>query len=245
MHCKMKKNLFSYILFFSAVSLFWACEEEVENLVEVKGDTVFDTVESVILPNARILEYTVENAPTVIYSSINESARTITVYLPYYYGLGFIDPVITLPEGATISPDDEELVPVFGEDPFVYTVSAPGESDVQYSVLALVQQPELVLEELSTSEDTTVIGFPGGFLPVRGENFIPNVLVTRTFMVDENENALEVPPATSTQENARTNEFQYLTTTLGEEFPEGLYWLEVRVYALTARMKYPVYLKKR
>lgn len=241
----MKQNLCSYILLFSFISLFWACGDEVENLIEVKGDTVFDTVVNAALPNARILEYKVENAPTVIYSAINDSTRTITVYLPHYYALGFIDPVISLPAGASISPDDEALVPVFGEDPFVYTVSAPGEADVQYTVLPVVQQPEIILEELSTREDTTVIGFPGGALFIKGENFIPDVQVTKTFAIDENENALEIPPAPSTETDARSNAFIYLTATVGDNFPEGLYWLEVRAYALTARMQYPVYFKKR
>ena len=239
----MKQNLCSYILLFSFISLFWACGDEVENLIEVKGDTVFDTLVNVALPNARILEYKVENAPTVIYSAINDSTRTITVYLPHYYALGFIDPVISLPAGASISPDDEALVPVFGEEPFVYTVSAPGESDVQYTVLPVVQQSELILDELSTNEDTTVIGFPGGgAIFITGENFIPDVLVNKTFAIDENENALEITPATFSQEKARSNQIIY--PTVGEDFPEGLYWLEVRAYALTARMQYPVYFKK-
>lgn len=239
----MKQNLYSYILLFSFISLFWACGDEVENLIEVKGYTVFDTVVNVALPNACILEYTVENAPMVIYSAINDSARTITVYLAHYYALGFIDPVISLPAGTSISPDDEALVPVFGEEPFVYTVSAPGESDVQYTVLPVVQQSELILDELSTNGDTTVIGFPGGgAIFITGENFIPDVLVTKTFAIDENEHALEITPATFSQEKARSNQIIY--PTVGEDFPEGLYWLEVRAYALTARMQYPVYFKK-
>ena len=242
----MKQNLCSYILLFSFISLFWACGDEVENLIEVKGDTVFDTVVNAALPNARILEYKVENAPTVIYSAINDSTRTITVYLPHYYALGFIDPVISLPAGASISPDDEALVPVFGEEPFVYTVSAPGEADVQYTVLPVVQQPEIILNELSTSEDTTVIGLAGGgsstAITIRGENFIPEMSVTKLFAIDENENAREISPVAGAEQSARSAEIRYRPPPR-DEFPEGVYWLEMRAYALTARMQYPVYFK--
>lgn len=240
----MKQKLFTYIILITVISLFGACSDEVENLIERKGENVLDTVIVSSLPNARILEYTVENSPTTIYSAIDNSTRTITVYLPHYYALKVIDPAITLPEGASISPDDEELVPVFGEEPFIYTVSAPGEADIQYTLNPVVQQPEIILNELSTSEDTTIISFSSfQSLVITGEHFITNISITKLFAIDANENEWEIQPSTTAEQTGQSDLLHFLPPAQGK-FPEGLYWLEMRAYTLKTRMKYPVYFKE-
>ena len=236
---KQPITLYTYIL--TVFLSMWACSDEVENLIEQRADTVYDTLAS--LPNARILSYSVENAPTTIYSAINDSASTITVYLPSYYTLQFIDPAIELPEGASITPDGEEFVPVFSEDPFIYTVSAPGEPDMLYTVIPEVQQPTIILEELSTASDTLVLD-PRSFIRLSGENFIPDVDVTKAFLIHgESENEWELNHANDGRETSNSISFRSLLG-FGEEvvnnLPGGPYWLEMRAYALTVRMKYPV-----
>jgi hypothetical protein len=69
------------------------------------------TEELALLPADKILEYKVTNLPNdeVIYGAIDNEANTITVYVPYYYGLLVIDPSITLSNGASIA---EEILPV-------------------------------------------------------------------------------------------------------------------------------------
>ena len=238
----MNKKLIPFIALIVAVIAF-ACTDEVENLIERKGDPVYDTVR--ILPNARILEYTVENVQSVIHGAIDDSTNTITIYLPHYYRLGIIDPKITLPEGATIAPDDEESIPVFSEDPFVYTVSAPDEEDVEYTVSIIVQQPKIMMDELSPSEEQPrVYEFPSNeSIIITGENFIPDLSITTTYLIDENEEAKPIQFGSGSQETARSTHVQY--PVVDDSFAEGLYWIEMRAYALTARMKYPIYLKKR
>ena len=237
----MNKKLLPFITLTVAVIAF-ACTDEVENIIERKGDPVYDTVR--ILPNARILEYKLENSPSVIHGAIDDSTNTITVYLPHFYRLGFIDPLITLPEGTTISPDDEELVPVFSEEPFVYTVSAPDEEDVRYTVRTIVQQPKIILDELSSNEDTTVFEFPSSqSIFITGKNFIPDLSITTSYLIDENENERPIGFGSGTQMSARSTSLVY--PMVDDSFAEGLYWVEMRAYALTARMKYPIYLKKK
>ena len=236
----MNQKLLPFIILIATI-VASACTDEVENLIERKGDPVYDTVS--VLPSTRILEYTVENSPSVIHCAINDSTRIITVYLPHHYKLGFIDPLITLPEGASISPDDEELVPVFSEDDFVYTVSAANEEDVQYTVRAIVQQPQIILDELSSEEDTTVFLFPSSLsINITGQNFIPDLSITTCYLIDENENERPFGVSSGTQRLARSTSITY--PMVDDSFAEGYYWVEMRAYALTARMKYPIYLKK-
>jgi len=63
------------------------------------------TEELALLPADKILEYKVTNLPNddVIYGAIDNEANTITVYLPYYYGLLVIDPTIKVANGASLT----------------------------------------------------------------------------------------------------------------------------------------------
>ena len=239
----MTQKLITYMAIFTLVTLIGACTDEVENLIERKGDTVFDTLTT--LPGTRILEYSVENTPEVIYGAINDSARTITIYLPQQYAdFRIIDPVISLPEGTTISPDDDEPVPITPEKTFVYTVSAPGEEEVEYTVITIRQHPEIILNELSTSEDTTAIVVPSTVgIIIRGENFIPDLSITSTYLIDEDENEYKLSFTTAGQNNSLSTELRYAAIQ-DETLAGRLYWVEMRAFTLTARMKYPIYLKK-
>ena len=233
-------NLSLYITLLCFTSLFCACGDEVENLIETKADTVFVDVSE--RPNARIISYAVENAPTDIYCAINDETRQITIYLPHYYELVLIDPVIALPEGASIEPDDEEgLVPVFSDEPFTYTVSAPGEEDVIYSVKVIVQQPLIILNEFSTGQDTAVYSVNDA-IPLSGENFMP--AVSTGFLIDQDGNEFQL--ADFGRDGNRSNLFIFrpIIGTFGDEnidsFLDRPFWFEMRAYALTARMKYPI-----
>jgi len=103
----------------------WSCDgDEIVKEVEVKGDTVYDTLDVPALPGSRMLEYNVANlADGPIYSAIDHTSKVITVYLPHYYALEFIEPDIVLPEGSTVEPESGELVAVFAETPVSYKVT--------------------------------------------------------------------------------------------------------------------------
>ena len=239
----MTQKLITYMAIFTLVTLIGACTDEVENLIERKGDTVFDTLTA--LPGTRILEYSVENTPEVIYGAINDSARTITIYLPLQYAdFRIIDPVISLPEGTTIAPDEDELVPINPEEPFVYTVSSPEQRDVDYTVIVIRQHPEMILNELSSSEDTTNIIVPSQVsVVITGENFIPDLSITSAYLIDEDENEYQLGFTSEAQNTALSTQLSF-SAIRDEELTGRLYWVEMRAFDLTARMKYPIYLKK-
>jgi len=221
-----------------------ACKDEVENWIDRKGETVYDTLNA--LPKARIIEYTVENAPDEIYSAINDKTHTITVYLPHYYKLSFIDPVITLPEKTTVTPDGDELVPVFPDTPFVYTVTDADGVKTRYTVVPVVQQPQIILDELSTSETTTTILFNRS-IAITGMNFIPDFNVTQVYAIHENGTELLLGTYTSGSERSVSMNFVPISVTYKstlDNIPAGKYWIEMRAYALTARMKFPVDMRK-
>ena len=227
-----------FILLSVVAGLTWSCGDEVENIIEEKGETVFDTLSN--RPNARILTYQVENAPSEIFSAINDESKEIKVYLPHYYTIGFIDPIITLPEGATISPDADELVPVFSDEPFVYTVSASDEPDVEYTVLPIVQQPEIVLEELSSEKDTTRLKVTD-FLTINGQNFIARI--AEVYLINEEGTEWQLTVRLNNIESTSLDLLPLDLTYEGDallEIVDQPLWFEVRVYALEKRMRYPV-----
>jgi hypothetical protein len=85
----------------------------------------------------RMTEYKVTNlADTVIYGAIDNIENTITVYVPFYYGMAVIDPAITLEAGAKLS---EEPEPVSVTDTTqTYTVKGSDGSSRTYQ-LRIVQ----------------------------------------------------------------------------------------------------------
>src|SRR5688572_14044306 len=125
-----------------------SCKKTVENWKDVKADAVTDTITT--RENNRIISYKIQS-PTAegIYAAVNDSDNTINVYLPYFYALNFIEvATISLPAGTTISPAIDELVPVFPNSPFTYTVTAADKTIRKYTVKVIVLQEKLVINEL-------------------------------------------------------------------------------------------------
>lgn len=92
------------------------------------------------LPLNKILEYKVANmADTVLYGIIDDSDNTITVYVPFYYGLSLIDPEIKLSEGASLT---EPILPVnINDDTQTYTVKGADGSTNTYKLKIAQQNP--------------------------------------------------------------------------------------------------------
>lgn len=92
------------------------------------------------LPQNKILEYKITNlADTVLYGIVDETDQTITVYIPFFYGLDIIDPEIKLSEGATLS---EQVLPVSVYDTTqAYTVKGADGSTSIYKLKIMLQGP--------------------------------------------------------------------------------------------------------
>ncbi|WP_312789334.1 hypothetical protein [Sphingobacterium sp.] len=127
------------------------------------------TEELALLPADKILEYKVTNLPNdeVIYGAVDNEANTITVYVPYYYGLLVIDPSITLSNGASIT---EEILPVkTDEKNQTYTVKSATGTTRTYSLkIELQSTPSFEAAFASTSSISLTKGPGTGFPAING-----------------------------------------------------------------------------
>lgn len=232
-----------FITAFALFSLLTSCDNEEERWTDVKEDPITEIVTD--LDARRIISFKVTNPGEnqAIYSSVNNLDRTITVYLPSYFEYQYLETAIALPEKTTISPAASELIPVFSKTPFLYTTKAADGSTAIYTVKIVVQQPKLVLNELSTAAATKT--FPvSNVIAVTGENFLPSYEVTKLFVVDAQGNK----KAQLNQYNEGLDIWNFhikyvfngvTLSALGLEADTD-YWLKIESYNLSATTKYPV-----
>jgi|GEM_PF-1956245 len=203
------------------------------------------------LADNRFISYRVANAimgdEQPIYSSIDNDKKTITVFLPHYYVLQTMEVEAELPDGATISPALNELVPVFPEDgkDFTYEVSGKSGEKATYTVKVVIQQPSFILKEISTETNIKTIG--SGNIQINGRDFVPGASVMKVSLLDE-DGKLAVPQ-TAFEVRAVSARESKLFCKVAEDKKESIetgkkYWIEVQNYAVKARMKYPIYLSK-
>ncbi|SUJ28089.1 Uncharacterised protein [Sphingobacterium spiritivorum] len=127
------------------------------------------TEELTPLPEDKMLEYKVVNLTDdqVIYGAIDNQKNTITVYLPFYYGLSVIDPEIKLSNGAKLK---EEILPIQVEATgTTYTVTAANGISRTYTLHIVLQStPSLAVSwqtplALSQSPGKTMPAILGNF----------------------------------------------------------------------------------
>jgi len=231
-----------------------SCKKTVENWKDVKAEPITDTVTA--RENNRIISYKVQS-PTAegIYAAVNDNDNTITVYLPYFYALNFLEvAAIGLPAGTNISPSPDELVPVFSGTPFIYTVTAADKTTRTYTVKVIVLQEKLVINENSTagSTKTYVFNFGGNtladaYVAVTGRNLVPSADYTTLHLMDAASGGNEVfafTPGTSDFPLSTSMYYYYRYDKNDAKTwrvkPGTDYWLEVRSYNRIHRMTYPV-----
>jgi len=237
------------LLFVAGASLLLSttsCKKEIEVWQDKAADTVHDTL--TVRSDSRIIEYKIENFTEFnIKGTINDETRQITLYLPYYSRLELLEASITLPEGASISPAADELVPVFSATPFKYTVTGKSGVKTEYAVKVVIQQPVLKLDELSTTAATKVINIASGWeiLTITGENMVPAFSSTSLHFIDaDGKEVYRVPEYLGTDPLTYTMAFVIDANGKATLQPATDYWLELRSYALKTRMKLPVRITK-
>lgn len=228
-----------------------------------KTETVAPPVEA----QNRILSYKIVNVQgEPIYGSINDQNNMITVYLPFYKTLTVLDPEIEVSAGATVNPVSgtliEDLLDVFRNGRSIkYEVTAKDGTKKTYTLQIDVQQPEVVLEELSSADYTaeytinTTIDFSMMNFTVRGTGLHEDVDMMSVVLVDEA--GEEYPPfglgITNTGDIYSAS--VYLTWYAAEPGPgdkaildklpaTGLYKIRVYSYAKVATMEYPIRINK-
>ncbi|HEX6431645.1 MAG TPA: hypothetical protein VF008_28335 [Niastella sp.] len=230
-----------------------ACKKTVDNWIDEKAGPVTDTVTA--RENNRIISYKVQSPTTGgIYAFVNDSDSTINVYLPYFYALNYLEvAAIGLPTGTTISPSADELVPVFTNAPFTYTVTAGNKASRKYTVKVIVLQEKLVINELSTASTTRTLAFNFGsgtladaYFEVTGSNMVPSADYTTLHLMDAASGGKEVFRGTpAAQTPLSTYMYYYYRYDKNDANtwriqPGTDYWLEVRSYNRVHRMTYPV-----
>ncbi|PUZ23879.1 hypothetical protein GA0116948_10847 [Chitinophaga costaii] len=225
-----------------AVACLAACTKTVDKWSDKKADTVRDTLTT--LSDSRIIAFKVRNTGEVnIQGAINDSARTITVYLPYFYQLQFLEVNVTLPEGASIFPTSDSLVPVFDTAKILYTVTGKSGSKTTYTVQPVIQQAYLQLNELSSATNTAVfnIAGAGAALGISGTNILPSYSVTSLYLIDKGGKEVYKFHEFENATNSTTN----MSFSIGKNdkalfLPDTDYWLELRSYTLSSRTQYPI-----
>ncbi|SEH97430.1 hypothetical protein SAMN02927937_02484 [Paenimyroides aquimaris] len=237
---KNKLILFAYLIL-GGVSLY-SCTDEFSIYEDRKGEDVTEIITD--QSKNKILSYKVTNPGEkhAIYSAIDNDAKTITVYLPAYYQLEFMEVAIELPQGTTISPTADELVPVFADTPFEYTVTAADGTTAKYTVNVVIQYPDMVLNERSTETVTAKIGIS---VEVTGINLLPSGAVTRLYLT--NENGEKIWNYIMNEANSSTMRLSFAAANWTSEEYQTLsadkqteYWLQLESYGITKRMELPV-----
>lgn len=236
------------------VSGISSCKKTVENWKDVKAEPVKDTVTA--RESNRIISYKVQS-PTAegIYAAVNDSDNTIYVYLPYFYALNFLEVAsIGLPTGAAVSPSVDELVPVFSNSPFTYTVTAADKTTRKYTVKVIVLQEKLMINELSTAGVTKTYALNFGantivdvYFTITGSNMVPSADYTTLHLMDAASGGKEVLTCilSTSQPPLSTSMYYYYRydkndATTHRIKPNTDYWFEVRSYNRVHRMAYPV-----
>ena len=142
------------------------------------------------LPKNRILSFKVTNlTDTLIYGAIDDIDNTITVYVPFYYGLTLIDPEIELSEGATLA---EEALPVNIGETATYNVTGADGSKRAYK-LSIVLQSTPPLNALWAVSNLTI--YPRSNMPsVKGNFWARNKALLRLVLRNQaNDKTINLP----------------------------------------------------
>jgi len=238
----IKITQFKTMSFFTAFILFGlltSCDNEEDRWTDVKGETIKEVVTD--LDAKRILSFKVTNPgeSQALYSAVDNVKKTITVYLPSFYEYQYLETAITLPEKTTISPVATELLPVFSKTPVTYTTKAADGTTAVYTVKIVIQQPEIILKELSTETEIFNIQ-AGSSLTVKGENFVPSYEVTKLFIVDAQGNKKFQLKQYNDGVDIASFYIMYSFPTIENGLQTDTdYWLLMESYNVSKTMKYP------
>ena len=229
----------SFFTVFTLFSLLTSCDNEEDRWTDVKGETIKEVVTD--LDAKRILSFKVTNPgeTQALYSAVDNVKKTITVYLPSFYEYQYLETAITLPEKTTISPVATELLPVFSKTPVTYTTKAADGTTAAYTVKIVIQQPEIILKELSTETEIFNIQ-AGSSLTVKGENFVPSYEVTKLFIVDAQGNKKFQLKQYNDGVDIASFYIMYSFPTIENGLQTDTdYWLLMESYNVSKTMKYP------
>lgn len=233
-------------------------------LLAIAGCTKTDTIAPPAEADNRITEYKIVNVQgNPIYGTILDADSSITVYLPFYKQLVVLEPEIKVSTGATVQPGTgtliENLLEVFqkGRD-IKYAVTGKGGKKKTYTLKIVVQQPPLMLKELSASATdiksydlNMSVNFSSININLLGTGFHENRELMKVVLVDET--GKEYPPFAMSLTN--TNDLNVVgismmnykenQSALVLALPAtGLYKVRVYSYARVVTSTFPIRINK-
>jgi hypothetical protein len=204
------------------------------------------TEELAPLAQDKILEYKVVNLndDQVIYGAIDNNKNTITVYIPFYYGLSVIDPEIKLSNGAKLK--DENLPIKADVTDMSYTVLASNGVSRTYTLH--IQHQNTPSLSVSWPIGSRLSQSPGRFmLAILGNFEHTNPALVKVSFINQ-ENQTRYVMNTGSAKISTNGESQYIMqfggTSFQERIPvditEGTYTVEVKSLGHTAQIKEPL-----
>lgn len=220
------------------LTIFSFCTKTKERIIDKEADPVYDTL---TLAAGPILDYKINTSSEAgIHANVDNTNGKITVYLPYFYQLQFMEPAITVENGFTITPSADELVPVFGSEPFKYTIKDTAGNTKEYEVNIVIQQPDMTIREISTATSTVTLN-PNN-VNIYGQNMIPSNIVTSLHLFNSNGEEVGYLAGNSdlSQQSSSFLIFKQTGGDVSKLSKNTDYWIELRSYTLIRRMQYPV-----
>jgi hypothetical protein len=221
----MKISYF-YFLLAGLIAVFTACKK---------------TITPDPIPQNKILEYSVVNVQdTVIYGAIDNIENTITVYIPYYYGLAVIEPKIILDANASLTVTPQPVsIATTGQ---TYTVKG-GDGTTRTYKLSIVAQntPGLTLGWLDTNPRV----IPNGQIPLISGNFLTLSTATLNItMVDRRTQKTVLPDLSTAKIITNSGSFgdtYIMYAKLPIDIDSGYYNVQVDFLGHSAQMTTPLH----
>lgn len=199
--------------------------------------------------NSKIIAYKVPVSDGMISGVIDETDKTITVYVPFYYNLEVIDPEITLASGAKLS---TEVLPVdLLDDKTTYTVTGTDKSTSTYKLVIKVQQIlPLKVNEISTESKTVVWGIGYYMINLSGSFNTLDATKVKIFLVGADNKEIEMvyttgygPAAVNVLMSGSEKLYSIGYIGVPQTLDPGTYKVRVKIQALSTDLKYPVKLE--
>ncbi|RPD39484.1 hypothetical protein [Chitinophaga barathri] len=189
-------------------------------------------------PANRVLEYKISTSDGDLRAVIDESDKTINIYLPYYlYQLKMAATSITLSGGATVQPLSGELVNL-RDSTVAYTVSAKDGAKAVYRLKVHVMQVPHAADELSSVTDTFTTRLGSG-ITITGQNFLADTTLAYISLIDKNGKEHRLPRGTPQLSTTKMDGLVPNDKTLDT----GLYKVKITSLKESVVLTYPVRLK--
>ncbi|TYR36659.1 hypothetical protein FXV77_09155 [Sphingobacterium phlebotomi] len=201
------------------------------------------------LNQSRILSFKVPTADGEIIGAVDESDKTITLYLPFYYQFSVIDPEIKLSDGASLL--EESVTVDVLDNGTIYTVVGADHSKTSYTLTIHLQQVSpLIITEPSTADQTAIWSIGDNRISIKANFHTTDPTLIKASLVDESghdhpfiANTGYGPAGVVASIGADGKKtYSYGSLQIPPELLPGMYHIKVSHLALNATTTYPVQL---